>query len=219
MISLDADEQTAVLRGISLTEGRNTVAFRIISGKADILEYEFLTSSAVKSTKLNSPKYRDGEWILTDGTLRLTDCYGKFLIGKENWGDYTVCAEVTPISDNINAGLLVRAKNPSLGEANNSVPAGINFVQGYFIGLREGSLCLGKLNYSWEEIVSLPADIRKDRSYHLEVTAEGSVITVVLDGVEVISYSDPDAFVQGCVGVRGIDSNVQVQNFTVAPIE
>jgi len=211
---------TAILRAIPLRKGYGVLAFRVLSGGADILSYELrphgeTADGPVDLTDPDAVLYRDGSWIAENGTLTLQEGCGKWLTGDPYLGDYTVEAEITPLGDGINFGILLRARNPSVGGAGDDVAAGTDFLQGYFVGLGSGSVFLGKHNYNWQQLASASANVHSGKTYRLTAQAEGTVIRVWLDGVLLIEYDDPNPFLWGAPGLRGHFSTARVSSFTV----
>lgn len=224
-VSLPASaDKTArtVARGFTLAEGLCTVSL-CLRGDAELLSLTFHKAEATpeKAYTFGTGAYRDGTWTLADGALVLKSDFGKFTVGSENWGDYTAEAEITPTSDNINVGLCVRVSNPATVEkSNKSLAGGTDFLQGYFIGLSERSVVLGKHNYNWKELCRAPYSIQKDQTYTVKVTVMGNVLTVCINGEPVLEYTDTDApFLHGMVGFRAHASTMRAGSLKVSPIE
>lgn len=223
--SADAVE---VVRSIPLTGGFSAITFRVTSGSGSLYSYQFELGEEVTAIDLDfssardKNSYSDGSWQITNGALVLnggSESVGKRLYGSENWGDYTVEADIQITGSDINFGLLVRATNPSVGGAGDDVVAGTNFVQGYFIGLGSTGVDLDKENYGWQTLTSYSTTIKKDTSYHLKVSVVGNTITVWLDDVQIIEYQDNDhPFLQGMAGFRGFYSIAEVDKFSVTPV-
>lgn len=214
-------DSTALARGFSLTAGMGEIRILVVSGSADILSYTFWKAESIQtlaytfSDNDQSAAYTDGVWSVENGMLTMTSDYGKYLVGNEGWGDYT--AEVTLTTDEkLNFGLLIRATDPSSGGLEKSDSVGSDFLRGYFIGLGNGSVFLGKHNYDWTSLVSCTADVRPNTTYRLKVTAIGATIRVWLNGTLVIDYTDTtDPFLHGMVGFRGHDTHGTADNLTI----
>jgi len=225
-ITLSKSSTTAygLLRNVQLTKGIGTIRIAVASGSADILSYQFHLNKKVTpirydfSTKV-TPDYSDGNWRVTDGHLTLSSGYGKYLFGSENWGDYVAEATITPVSDSINFGMVVRVSNPSSGGEGKDVTVGTDFLQGYFISLGNGTVVLGKQNYDWQELKRVNAGITVGQAYELRVEAVGATLRVYLDGKLIITYTDKNApFLHGMAGFRSHDSTANIDQFSVKSV-
>lgn len=218
--STDGKMATEVFRGLNLSGGMKAITFVCTGGSAEFSSFKFLANEAVTAinedfSKNTKPAYSDGEWTVQGGELKLgNDSIGKRLYGNQNWGDYTAEADIT-ITGSSNFGMLVRASNPSVGGAGNDVAAGTDFVQGYFIGLDNNNLVLGKQNYGWKSLKTASLAVKTGQTYHVKVEAVGATIKVWVDGDLLIEYTDSQPFLQGMVGFRGHKSSATVDNFTV----
>ncbi|MBR2986849.1 MAG: family 43 glycosylhydrolase [Clostridia bacterium] len=224
----ESESYTAfIVRALSLDGGCSAITLSVTEGKGaiDTVTFDYHVPVSAErhdyegATDPNS--YADGSWKLQNGMLVLdggSASVGKYLYGSPNYGDYTVEADITPMGE-INFGILVRAQNPSLGDAGTSAPAGSDFVQGYFIGLSSNGVVLGKQNYNWQTLTSASCTVRSGSTYHLKVTVKGAEITISLDGEELIRYVDPTPYFQGMAGIRGHYSIAAVDNFVITPLE
>lgn len=218
----DGKMATEVFRNLNLSSGMKAITFVCTSGSAEIGSFGFLENVAVTAinenfSKNTAPTFADGDWTIQGGQLKL-DGTGKRLYGKRNWGDYTAEADIT-ITGATNFGMLIRATNPSTG-GNNSNPdsvAGTDFVQGYFIGIDNGNVVLGKQNYGWKSLKTASFTAKVGQTYRMKVEAVGATIKVWIDGNLLIEYTDAEPFMQGMVGFRGLKSGATVDNFIVTP--
>lgn len=217
-----SDFNTARLEKLELEEGTHILKICFYGENVAMSEFHFAEYEDVEEIDWNKPEqmessYSDGSWEYQNGTLVIDDgedAVGKILYGRENWADYSVKADFTFLSENQDAGLLVRARNPSLGGAGDDALAGTCFVQGYYIALKQGKVVLEKLNYS-EEILA-QADIKRKENYEIQVKAEGTKLSVYIDGKECIAYEDQNnPFLQGAAGIRTYLSSVRVEKFEV----
>ena len=96
---------------------------------------------------------------------------------------------------------------------------GTDYIQGYFIGLGNNSVLLGKQNYSWKELTRKTVSVTAGNTYRLRVDAVGANIKVYLDGELVIDYTDPDPWISGSVGYRAHQSPITADNFKVTEIK
>ncbi len=219
---------TAVCRSIPMTEGQHIVSCKLTSGNADFLDFTLLKNQPVTrltvdfSTDADGHIYSDGNWSLRDGRLTLTDARasGKRLYGHKNWGDYTVEVSVTPMEDP-NCGLLVRATNPGAPNFMNHAPTssdaatGTDWLEGYFVGLTEGAVILGKQSYGYQELSHRNGRFETGKTYRLKVICQGARLQVYVDGELCIDYTDDAPFMQGMVGIRCCHSSAAFDDLKV----
>lgn len=223
---------TAVIRGIPLTKGQHTVSIKLKNGDASFVDFELLKNKEVKSTSVEFSKgadgneYSDGIWTVQNGVLKMTGnpACGKRLYGDKNWGDYTVTVEVTP-GAGVNCGLLVRATNPgactfqlSEGTAKDAETS-TDWVEGYYVGLTEGNVLLGKQSYGYDALKSAKGSFKAGTTYTMKVVCQGANIKVYVDDQLYIDYTDDNAYMQGMVGVRTHQCAATYDNLKVSPIE
>ena len=174
-----------------------------------------MTEKTYDFDKNMNAAYKDGIWAIENGKLVLKGEFGKYMVGSENWSNYTVQTDITITSDNINAGLCVRVSNPATHEENR-ISEGSDYLQGYYIGLGEGSVTLGKHNYNWQELKRVSFDVKKGETYSLSVEVNENVIKVSVNGKLVITYRDTNApFLHGMVGYRVHSSSARFDNLSI----
>ena len=165
--------------------------------------------------------YGDGEWKIKNGSLFLKGMgkfSGKRLYGKENWCDYTVEADIRIESTPSDAGILIRTTNPAIGGAGNDAELGIDFVQGYFVSIKDDAIVLEKMNYGKKELArkELTESIPEGDSILLSVTANHQTISVSLNGEEILEYTDEsEPFMNGMAGVLTRKTSFYVDRFSV----
>lgn len=215
---------TVIHRAIPLSKGAHVLSIRPIGGELALMRLQMLLSHPVRDTEIalgerDGHVYTDGPWERAGGGL----CSGssaKRLFGQENWGDYAVEVTVTPQSAP-NCGLLVRATEPGAPNfmtqlpTSNDAATGTDWVKGYFVGLSENGVVLGKQSYSYTELAHATGQFRPGRSYGLRVECEGARIRVLVDGILYIDYTDPEPFMQGMVGIRSHDCKAIYEDLTV----
>lgn len=216
----------AVKRGFALCDGLGTLSFRIKEGSADLLNFSFHRAENTPETTytFDTPtvaSYKDGEWITQQGALVFKGGFGKYMVGSENWGDYVVETDITLTADTVNAGLCVRVSNPATVEPGSNYPAGgSDFLQGYFIGIGDNSLVLGKHNYDWTELKRVEYVFEKGKTYRLKAEVNQNVLRISVDGNLLIQYKDNNApFLHGMVGYRAHASSITADNLIIRPIE
>jgi uncharacterized protein YjdB len=126
-------------------------------------------------------------------------------MGNTGWADYTVSVDITYLNI-FDAGIIVRVNNPA---------AGANFLQGYYIGLENNGVLLGKYNYENPAVLLKTQDsFVTNQKYNLKVEVQGSTIKVYVDDVLKLEYTDTSPFICGKVGLRAGD-NANFDNFSV----
>ncbi|MGA0569049.1 hypothetical protein ACO2Q7_17100 [Rathayibacter sp. KR2-224] len=87
----------------------------------------------------------------------------KSVAGSTAWSGYTATGEVSLGTPTGNAGLLVRVSNPAVGT---------DALNGYFVGVSQNSLFLGREAYGWTMLDSspLPVPLASGTWYRLFVT-------------------------------------------------
>jgi signal transduction histidine kinase len=109
-----------------------------------------------------------GTWEAVDDTMRNnSDERGaKLMAGSKDWKNYSVEADVQPLGQFGDAGLILRARNEE---------EGVDAYNGYFAGLRtlDDSLILGRADFGWREYQVVPVNPRINTQtwYHLKFLA------------------------------------------------
>ena len=139
-----------------------------------------------------------GEWNVVDGYYTCPAGDGsKSVLNNLTFSDMLYQADVyvgkaSPSGGD--AGLIFRVSHPSIGT---------DSYTGYYAGLdvAQQRVVLGKASDSWTLLTSTPYQLQPMTTYHLRVYATGSQITIVVNNVPVIHFSD-DSFRSGGVGLR-----------------
>ena len=213
--------ETAYVRALTLEAGNGSITFNVKDGNADVLDFTFHKSEEVPEKDYDFANtlavYRDGIWKVENGGLTSTGQFGKYFVGSENWGDYTVESAITVTSASMNAGLCVRVSNPSTAE-NNNLSGGSDFLQGYLVGIGIDSIYLGKHNYNWKELRRVNYNFEVGKTYTIKVEAVGNVLKISVDGALVMTYTDNSSpFLHGMVGFRTHVSDMRVEGLAVKP--
>lgn len=219
----------APINDIQLTNGRTTLRIEVIDG--DVTLYEMLIKRGTATPKTYEDnfdsgiskiwKHTEGLWKAVDGKLR-SPLYGKNVAGALSdigMTDYSVECDLT-CTNGLNAGLMFRTNNPSIGGANDNTTLGTDFQQGYFFGISNNAVVLGKQNYGWTTLATKNRAFYVNQSYHLKAVVEGATIKCYIDDdtTPVITYTDPLPFISGRTGVRSHNCIALFDNFKWAPI-
>lgn len=219
----------APINDIQLPNGRTTLRIEVIDG--DITLYEMLIKRGTATPKTYEDtfdtsiskiwKHTEGVWKAVDGQM-CSPLFGKNVAGALTdigMTDYSVECDVT-CTNGINAGLIFRTNNPSIGGANDNTTLGTDFQQGYFFGISNNAVVLGKQNYGWTTLASKNRAFYVNQSYHLKAVVEGATIKCYLndEATPVITYTDPLPFISGRTGVRSHNCIALFDNFKWAPI-
>lgn len=216
----------AVLRGIPLTKGQHLITFTLKEGEAEFIDFTLLRGAETKELDIAYDKlgdgreYSDGHWSITeDGiTADNSSSTGKRLYGSKNMGDYTVSVNVSA-KMNVNCGLVLRATDPGAptflehNEDEYDAEIGTDWLIGYFAGIDNGGVILGKQSYGYTELARKDVEIVSGQFYELKAVCKGATIEVYLDGELCISYTDPDPYIQGMVGIRTLYSRAAFNSF------
>ncbi len=219
-----------ICRNIPMRAGEHTLSVRVIEGKASFVDFTLKSHAAVSEQRWAFGKqdpdcqYTDGAWELWRGAMATrTPVCAKRLYGNENWGDYAVSVQVKPQSG-INCGLLVRATNP--GAPNfahvpvtaQDAQAGTDWVQGYFVGLTPDGVILGKQNYGYTELARARGSFSEGKEYLLRAECVGATLRVYVDGELYLTYTDPDPYMQGMIGVRVHECAAAFDELCIEPV-
>lgn len=220
------DYRTAQLQALKLEKGTHTLRLEAEQGALEISAFTFSPYEAVEGILVeydaladDALLYSDGTWQVQDGVLKLTDPsrpVGKRLYGSENYADYTVEADITPLDADMDIGLLFRVQNPAKGGAGDDAVKGTYFAQGYYAGMTRNGLCLLKVNYGREQLADVPMEFSAGETYHMKVEARGCAMRVYIDGALCLEYEDEQRpFLYGSAGLRGFLCNGDIDGFRI----
>ena len=220
-------DNTSIVRRLALSAGKNRLCLTAKSGFFRLKRIELVKTKEDPALDnfpdvIDQPSYSDGDWQAKNGALsiRITegkDQYGKRLYGENGWGDCRVEAEITAAQGFFGKELLVRASEPAPGGVDN-FPLGEEFYFGYSVSVIGDDLILKKCRYSeqilrWEKLGFIPRD-----RVGFRVDVVGNAITVYVNGEKTLEYVDPEPFLSGRVGVKGISDGSAVENLRVTPL-
>ncbi|MEH7308756.1 family 16 glycoside hydrolase [Neobacillus drentensis] len=149
----------------------------------------------------------EGPWGIDSSKLTVSKGAGyKAIVNNTTVEDFTLETDLSLADKNGDAGVLFRV--------NSAVPGADN-VKGYYVGMTAngtGSVFLGRMNNSWNELKRSAVTINPNTTYHLKVSAVGSKIQVYLNDALVLEQID-STFTKGSIGVRMYNSLPTYDNF------
>lgn len=224
------DYRTTGLQALKLEEGTHVLRLESERGAMAISSFTFAPYREVEDLWVkydtqadDALLYSDGTWRVQDGVLKLTDPsrpVGKRLYGSEDYGDYTVEADITPLDEDMDIGILLRVQNPAKGGAGDDAVRGTYFAQGYYAGLTKRGLCLLKINYGRQQLADVPMEFVPGETYHIRTEAQGCVIRVYIGEELCLEYEDQERpFLYGSAGLRGFLCNADIDDFRIERLE
>ncbi len=172
---------------------------------------------------LSGWKTYGGSWAVNDGILdNISGARGdKAVTGSSRWTDYIVETDVRLNADPADslwgdAGLILRVTDPALG---------VDSYDGYYVGIGSdvNLLLLGRANYSWARLSTVPLGVpaRRGSWFHLRVLAKGcyfeaSAEDLATHKTATLNYFDRDCSkLAGAAGVRTFGMPASWRGFTV----
>ncbi len=204
-----AENEIAVMGSAPRAEGGHKVQLRFgaMDLSKDLLPYfnDFNYGNAFGFDTYN------GTWAVENNEFSINgDICGKAIFGNADWDNYVLEADVQPLDNGINTGLVFRVQNAG---------PGIDEMRGYFAGLNSEGVVLGKQNNNWEQLAFSPMNIVPNTRYHMKVVANGSNISVYVNDMNTAAITITDAsFLSGKVGLRSVDCHTHFDNVAVSPI-
>ncbi|MGN7800341.1 family 16 glycoside hydrolase [Leifsonia sp. 22587] len=158
-----------------------------------------------------------GTWAASGSPGAYSDSIGgagdKSVTGSSSWTNYAVAGDVSLGNVTGNAGLLVRVTSPAVG---------VDSLNGYFIGVNQSSIFLGRETNSWTMLqsTSLPVPLANNTWYRLVAQVSGCTVSVTgvpSTGGESahFSYTDTGCTTTGAgaIGVRTYNTTAQWRFF------
>ncbi|MCX7985887.1 MAG: family 43 glycosylhydrolase [Bacteroidales bacterium] len=213
-----------MFKTFSLQKGFHKLTIKTIEGSFDFysIKFEKYTEQVTQkgdnfdlNTFNASWNYSDGNWIVKNGAAFI-DGFGKRTMGGTGWSNYVIDVDVK-YSNQMNAGVIFRVQNPANGGAGDDPVLGTDFLQGYFVGLNQNAIVLGKHNYNWTLLKSVSGSYQLNKAYHLKIIVKKNTIKVYVDNASfpVLEYTDDIPFMTGKVGIRSHNTSVYFDNFMV----
>lgn len=137
---------------------------------------------------------------------------GKVFSGKAYveapMNDFIMDATLTVVEGG-NAGLIFRASD---------IHDGADSYRGYYAGIGDGFMVLGRVDNGWTQLANVPVDAHIGQKYSIIVEAMGDNIDVYLDsrGHKMISVHD-GTFRSGSCGVRVYNGAAKFQSVRIMP--
>ncbi|WP_246029283.1 family 43 glycosylhydrolase [Paenibacillus humicus] len=211
-------------KGLYLTAGYHELRFETVQGEFDFSSLSFERGQApspladdFNDGNDNGWTRYEGDWSVVSGELSAAaGGPAKTVIGSGLWSDYTVEADVKLVGTTGDAGVLVRAANPSNGKVLANNP---DYIQAYYAFIKPDGVYLGKMNYGYQTLASAPAALAAGVWHRMKVSAEGNSIRVYVDDMNAprLSYADNSAlpFLHGKAGLRSMNNAARFDNFSV----
>lgn len=228
--------RTEILRGIVLPEGTAQIAVEITEGTFDFYQLGTTAEDDVSEMKLlldrrtskispqeGNAKYADGELLLISTAVPegSAESFAKAVTGSAGWGDYSVEVKLRlqERSPDAQMGIFLRAANVSNTEASGFRFKRAWYQQGYYACITQHGLRLYKHNYTETLLARKPLQIDMLQEHTLKVSAVGDVITVWLNGEEMIRYADLDhPFTNGKAGLQVVNGNAAFTELVISPL-
>ena len=159
-----------------------------------------------------------GSWAVSSSQYRETSggVNGpKALFGSTGWTNYTVAADVTPVSAGGDAGVLWRVSASAVGA---------DEMSGYYAGIGVGGgLFVGKMSagtYTPLGSTAVTGGIVANTAYRINVVASGTqhTVTVTAPGggaPKATLVVNDSSFLRGQIGVRNLGTNANFDNVSV----
>ncbi|MCI1773144.1 MAG: family 43 glycosylhydrolase [Paenibacillus lautus] len=193
---------------LKLEKGLHSLAIQLDNGQLEwkTMDFELVDDQAFKIERLLEQAGSEdvhGRWNETAGSYAgAADADTKMYGGSRLWSDYRIRTTVTLGDDpSGQAGVLFRVTNES--DFRDQVS---DSLMGYFLAVTATKLELYKHNYDSELLQSIKVELDRNKPVSLRIEAiHGTIRVFVEDGEEpVLTYDDPQAFMQGRVGIRSV---------------
>jgi hypothetical protein len=138
--------------------------------------------------------------------------FGKAVLVPGTWDDCTLSATLSLRLDTPDAhgDLIFRATQLSDGGEGDDTRLGIDFFLGYSVQLHRDRVVLARHDYDERALATARLPIDDAVPHVVVVRAQGSILTVDLDGTTVLRFDDPLPHLVGQVGIRAVGAELQV---------
>ena len=208
---------------IYLEKGAHTFTVKALQGEYTAIEY------SIEKVSEYSPQYNDklsvkgghdyySNWSIKDGAHYATSGVRNLVcFGTSGLTDYSLSVKVKAyqaIFERIGkTGVVVRMTNPT-----NMIRQDYGSGSGYFVYLDSSGVVVERFDYNHYIVAEKSMDLDPNTYHELEVSCEGNVLSVRLNGKKVITYVDPYSFVRGAMGLYSVDAEAYYKDLEVKPL-
>jgi xylan 1,4-beta-xylosidase len=218
----DADWIKVPLGTLQLKSGPQWLTLSPAKGKVTLRYIESLETTTVSAETAISYDEGDqfGTWIEEDGQFRVMSEArdSKLFAGDPRWTDYKVEFDLTLTEDTLGeAALLLRTSNES--DFGDQVA---DSFMGYELAFRNGRVILRRISYEInEELDSGQLELTPGNPERITVKLEGNVIAAYAgeNDEPLLSWTDPNAFLRGRIGLRTGSTGWAFSNVNVYPLD
>ncbi|WP_253298393.1 family 43 glycosylhydrolase [Paenibacillus sp. MSJ-34] len=207
-----------------LDKGLHTVAVKLHTGRLEwkTMDFDRIEAEPFRQEQVLEQSSADdvhGIWQKGDaGFLGAADADSKMYGGSPLWSDYRIETTVK-LGDEPSgqAGALIRVTNES------DFPHQVkDSLTGYFLAVSANKIELYKHNYDSVLLHAEKVALQRNESHRLRIDAIGGSIRVYLEDESqpVLAYDDPDALMQGRVGIRSAYAEqIELGDLTVESVQ
>lgn len=209
-------------------EGLHTLKIRVFSGTLDVVNLSAEPNAESLGELTDSLTTRDNvftsligsSYSVMGGVGIMTSAADKrtlFITGSQGISDYEFSLDVKVLSGSL-GGIMFRMKNYSYTDYT-TTKLGTRF-DGYFLSLNTSFIALYRYNQAKSEQLAIAkppngSSFAGQSVVTVTVKAVGGSITISLNGEEVISVFDPEAFLSGYIGLyTEVDTSIAFSNFS-----
>lgn len=217
----------SVIGNVSLGEYYDMLTLTALEGAADIYSFRLYPVEAVSGQTVaeigdGGFEMMDGVWAALNGEIKayfdMVADQGNLVFGNEKWGDYEVEVGVRLDPEtNGKAGILLRTANiAEITRSKHSI-YGYNDQSYYVYVTQDGAVGIDKHNYNCVNVMEEDGCLEEPfEQITLKVRAEGNVLTVYIDGKQILQYTDREApYLTGKVGLHCESATVTFTDFTI----
>lgn len=199
--------------------GVTTMKVEVVSGEIGLIWLEARNDSTI-DTDMTTEAYTrlNGTVAAENGEVRLTSGSGNGDDSVAVWGgtgmsDYIATLEFTASADTTEFGFMVRENHYSY-----HADQPMQSWRGYYVLITPQMISLRRYDYSDELLKASRISLCDGQSHTLKVQANGSEISVWVDGEPLLKANDSYAFMYGKFGVYTANGNVSVRNIQLEKI-
>lgn len=228
--------RTEILCGLPLIikRGERKITVEVVCGSFEFYEFataketELLESRYNMDRRISAMSVHEGEGTYENGEFKLTahespkgDCFAKTILGSSGNTDYSVEVRLRleSTAKDAEAGVFLRSANESDGEACAFRFRRKWYQQCYYVCVKNGAVLLYKQDYGEELLKQYSTSADFTQSHLLKVSIRGCELTVWLDGVEIIRYTDDNhPFTNGRYGFKVVNGTAYYDDLTVTAL-